>query len=68
MAGIPTRGCLVASAVVQITGRSYRLDKSSKNSNSTKVQTGSKSDKKYVKQCHHAEDPEVLSKVVFLNE
>ncbi len=34
------------SDVVQITGRSYRLDKSSKNSNSTKAQTGSKSDKK----------------------
>ncbi len=33
------------STVIQITGRSYRLDKSKKTSNSTKAQTGSKTDK-----------------------
>ena len=33
------------SIVIQITGRSYRLDRSKKSSNSTKTQTGSKSDK-----------------------
>ena len=34
------------SEVIQITGRSYRLDKSPKTSNSTKAQAGSKTDKK----------------------
>lgn len=37
---------LASSEVIQLTGRSYRLDKSRKSSNSTKAQTGSETEEK----------------------